>query len=143
MFTLAAQRWIAWHDENWFPEMLERPKGEWTSIDKHMAGIRPQMIDIIEKLSDPNVQFGDVGIALQVMHGSGSLLSYIPTFEDEPIGGGSRNIPGIYEVLNSISNGEYISEKAEKQQNHNDINALYPPEEHSEEWLRAAKNKYY
>ena len=142
MLKDAAERWIYYHAKNWYLREQQEKSRDYRKIDKlPVVRVGDDMDWVVKEMSVPNPDPGLVSVALGMCHMGGNIIEYVPAYTDEPRGHiGRKDIHGIDDFLSEMSNEQMVP-SAEKEIGHDILNDLYPKEEHSPEWLRAAKKK--
>jgi CCR4-NOT transcriptional regulation complex NOT5 subunit len=87
----------------------------------------------------PNPTQGDISIAIQICHMGGTIMEYIPYYNEQRATRHRYDMHGMKDFLSDLSNKPTIPE-AENEARRDIMNFAYPKEEHSPEW-RGAKKK--
>ena len=147
MMTEAVTRWFDFHESYYqASKMVNMSDEEAEKLPndgfRRVRLVAINLAEVIKKMSVEDPDPAAISVSLNACHNSGNILEYIPEYEGRPTGHTSRcDLAGMKDFLDTMSDDAVVPD-AEKEINHMQINDLYPKEEHSPEWTRAAFRWY-
>jgi hypothetical protein len=109
MIILAANNWIKNHRSTLLG-IYRKTEENRDDFDKQILEIEKKMKWVIEKMSVPNPNQGDMSIAIQICHWSGTIMEYIPHHKNQINYGKRYDMSDMKEFLSGLSQGDFTPE---------------------------------